>query len=144
MFIRQLNYVVALAREQHFGRAAAACNVSQTALSGAIRSIEQELGIVIVQRGRRVQGFTRDGERGLAWARGGRGGRAGGWGGRGGRGRMTRLAFWAWAPSPLRCPWSRGLRKPACNAFPACGTRFTRYRRHRPCARSQTSSWIWG
>ncbi|MCW5260859.1 LysR family transcriptional regulator [Verminephrobacter eiseniae] len=69
MFIRQLNYVVALAREQHFGRAAAACNVSQPALSGAIRSIEQELGIVIVQRGRRFQGFTRDGERVLAWAR---------------------------------------------------------------------------
>src|SRR6218665_2882734 len=125
MFIRQLNYVVALAREQHFGRAAAACNVSQPALSGAIRSIEQELGIVIVQRGRRFQGFTRDGERVLAWGR--RGG--GGWGG---RGRMTWLVFWAWAPSPLRCPWSRCLRKPACNAFPACGTRFTRYRRPSP------------
>lgn len=69
MFIRQLNYVVALAREKHFGRAAAACNVSQPALSGAIRSIEEELGIVIVQRGRRFQGFTRDGERVLAWAR---------------------------------------------------------------------------
>src|SRR6218665_284608 len=68
MFIRQLNYVVALAREQHFGRAAAACNVSQTDLSGAIRSLEQELGIVIVQRGLRFQGFTRVGERVLAWA----------------------------------------------------------------------------
>src|SRR6218665_2857271 len=80
MFIRQLNYVVALAREQHFGRAAAACNVSQPALSGAIRSIEQELGIVIVQRGRRFQGFTRDGERVLAWGGGGAG-RVGGGGG---------------------------------------------------------------
>ncbi len=69
MFIRQLNYVVALAREQHFGRAAAACNVSQPALSGAIRSIEEELGVVIVQRGRRFEGFTKDGERVLAWAR---------------------------------------------------------------------------
>jgi len=69
MFIRQLNYVVALAREQHFGRAAAACNVSQPALSGAIRSIEEELGVVIVQRGRRFEGFTADGERVLAWAR---------------------------------------------------------------------------
>lgn len=69
MFIRQLSYVVALAREQHFGRAAAACHVSQPALSGAIRSIEQELGITIVQRGRRFQGFTKDGERVLAWAR---------------------------------------------------------------------------
>lgn len=69
MFIRQLGYLVALAREKHFGRAAAACHVSQPALSGAIRSIEQELGIVIVQRGRRFLGFTEDGERVLAWAR---------------------------------------------------------------------------
>ncbi|WP_369989550.1 LysR family transcriptional regulator [Pseudomonas xanthosomatis] len=69
MFIRQLNYLVALAREKHFGRAAQACHVSQPALSGAIRSIEEELGIVIVQRGRRFEGFTQDGERVLAWAR---------------------------------------------------------------------------
>lgn len=69
MFIRQLNYLVALARERHFGRAAEACHVSQPALSGAIRSIEEELGVVIVQRGRRFEGFTRDGERVLAWAR---------------------------------------------------------------------------
>ncbi|WP_437882820.1 LysR family transcriptional regulator [Pseudomonas sp. LRF_L74] len=69
MFIRQLNYLVALAQEKHFGRAAAACHVSQPALSGAIRSIEEELGIVIVQRGRRFEGFTKDGERVLAWAR---------------------------------------------------------------------------
>ncbi len=69
MFIRQLNYLVALAHEKHFGRAAEACHVSQPALSGAIRSIEQELGVVIVQRGRRFEGFTRDGERVLAWAR---------------------------------------------------------------------------
>ncbi|MEL1265849.1 LysR family transcriptional regulator [Pseudoxanthomonas putridarboris] len=69
MFIRQLNYLVALAQEKHFGRAAAACHVSQPALSGAIRSIEQELGVVIVQRGRRFEGFTQDGERVLAWAR---------------------------------------------------------------------------
>ena len=69
MLIRQLTYLVALAREQHFGRAAQACNVSQPALSGAIRSIEEELGLTIVQRGRRFEGFTPDGERVLAWAR---------------------------------------------------------------------------
>lgn len=69
MFIRQLSYLVALAREKHFGRAALACHVSQPALSGAIRSIEEELGVVIVQRGRRFEGFTQDGERVLAWAR---------------------------------------------------------------------------
>jgi DNA-binding transcriptional LysR family regulator len=69
MFIRQLTYLVALARERHFGRAALACNVSQPALSGGIRSIEQELGLNIVQRGRRFEGFTPEGERVLAWAR---------------------------------------------------------------------------
>src|ERR1700742_175841 len=69
MLIRQLTYLVALAKEQHFGRAAEACNVSQPALSGAIRSIEKELGVTIVQRGRRFEGFTSDGERVLAWAR---------------------------------------------------------------------------
>jgi DNA-binding transcriptional LysR family regulator len=69
MLIRQLTYLVALAKEHHFGRAAQACNVSQPALSGAIRSIEKELGITIVQRGRRFEGFTPDGERVLAWAR---------------------------------------------------------------------------
>lgn len=69
MFIRQLGYIIALSRERHFGRAAEACNVSQPALSGAIRSIESELGMSIVRRGRRFEGFTPDGERVLAWAR---------------------------------------------------------------------------
>jgi len=69
MFIRQLSYLVALSQEQHFGRAALTCNVSQPALSGGIRSIEKELGLTIVQRGRRFEGFTPEGERVLAWAR---------------------------------------------------------------------------
>lgn len=69
MFIRQLGYLVALAQHRHFGRAAQACHVTQPALSGAIRSIEHELGITIVQRARRFEGFTPDGERVLAWAR---------------------------------------------------------------------------
>ncbi|QGZ65222.1 LysR family transcriptional regulator [Paraburkholderia acidisoli] len=69
MFIRQLNYLVTLAREQHFARAAEVCNVSQPALSSAIRSLENELGLVIVRRGRRFLGFTEEGERVLGWAR---------------------------------------------------------------------------
>jgi DNA-binding transcriptional LysR family regulator len=69
MFIRQLNYLVTLAREQHFARAAEACNVSQPALSSAIRSLEDELGLVIVRRGRRFLGFTEEGNRVLGWAR---------------------------------------------------------------------------
>lgn len=68
MFLRQLDYLVALSRERHFGRAAAACNVSQPALSGAITNIEHELGILLVRRGQNFEGFTPDGERVLAWA----------------------------------------------------------------------------
>jgi DNA-binding transcriptional LysR family regulator len=58
-----------LARERHFARAAEACFVSQPALSAAIRHLEEELGISIVQRGQRFQGFTPEGERLLGWAR---------------------------------------------------------------------------
>src|SRR5271170_6579935 len=68
MFIRQLDYLVTLAREKHFARAAEACHVSQPALSSAIRSLEKELGVMIVQRGRRFLGLTMEGERVLAWA----------------------------------------------------------------------------
>ncbi|MFM7693084.1 MAG: LysR family transcriptional regulator, partial [Actinomycetota bacterium] len=48
MQLRQLEYVTALARERHFGRAAAACHVSQPSLSGGIRALEEELGVPIV------------------------------------------------------------------------------------------------
>jgi DNA-binding transcriptional LysR family regulator len=68
MFIRQLDYLVTLAREKHFAKAAEACHVSQPALSSAIRSLEKELGIMIVQRGRRFMGLTAEGERVLVWA----------------------------------------------------------------------------
>jgi DNA-binding transcriptional LysR family regulator len=68
MFIRQLEYLVTLARERHFARAAEVCHVSQPALSSAIRSLEKELGVMIVQRGRRFLGLTLEGERVLVWA----------------------------------------------------------------------------
>src|SRR5579862_10027986 len=68
VFIRQLDYLVTLAREKHFAKAAESCHVSQPALSSAIRSLEKELGIMIVQRGRRFVGFTPEGERVLIWA----------------------------------------------------------------------------
>jgi len=64
----QLEYLVALARERHFGQAAHACNVSQPTLSVAIRRLERALGVVIVHRGRRFDGFTAEGLRVLAWA----------------------------------------------------------------------------
>lgn len=68
MLLRQLEYLVALAREEHFGRAAATCNVSQPTLSAAIRELERELDVLIVERGQRFRGFTPEGERAVAWA----------------------------------------------------------------------------
>ena len=52
----------ALAREQHFARAAASCHVAQPTLSAAIRQLEEELGAPIVERGHRFSGFTREGQ----------------------------------------------------------------------------------
>ncbi len=69
MVIRQLVYLDALAREKHFRRAAEACHVSQPTLSGAIAQLESELGVMIVERGRRFQGLTKEGEVVLAHAR---------------------------------------------------------------------------
>ncbi|MGJ6963634.1 LysR family transcriptional regulator [Streptosporangium sp. G11] len=68
MLLRQLEYLVALARERHFARAAAACHVSQPSLSAAIRKLERELDVPIVRRGRRFAGLTPEGERVLLWA----------------------------------------------------------------------------
>jgi DNA-binding transcriptional LysR family regulator len=68
ILIRQLEYLVALARERHFGRAAALCHVSQPTLSGAIGKLETNLGVMIVLRGRRFEGFTDEGTRIVAWA----------------------------------------------------------------------------
>lgn len=69
MILKQLAYLVALAQERHFGRAAARCRVSQPTLSTAIRQLEAELGAPIVRRSRRFIGFTQEGERVLEWAK---------------------------------------------------------------------------
>ena len=69
MLLRQLEYVTALARERHFGRAALACHVSQPSLSAGIRRLESELKVAIVQRGQRFEGFTPEGEHVVRWAR---------------------------------------------------------------------------
>lgn len=68
MLIRQLQYLTALARERHFARAAAVCNVTQPTLSAGIKQIEETLGVLVVERGHRFVGFTAEGERVLAWA----------------------------------------------------------------------------
>jgi DNA-binding transcriptional LysR family regulator len=68
MVLKHLVYLAALARERHFGRAAEACHVSQATLSEAIRRLEAELGVPLVERGHRFQGLTPEGERALEWA----------------------------------------------------------------------------
>jgi LysR family hydrogen peroxide-inducible transcriptional activator len=52
MTLVELRFVVALAEEQHFGRAAAFCGVSQPALSTAIRKLEKELDVILFERSR--------------------------------------------------------------------------------------------
>src|SRR5947209_3005612 len=61
MVLRQLEYLVALAREKHFGRAAESCHVSQPTLSAAIRLLEEDLGAPMVERGHRFVGLTPQG-----------------------------------------------------------------------------------
>src|SRR6188474_683704 len=65
----KLEFIIALARERHFGHAAEACGVSQPTFSAGIKQLEDLLGVLLVQRGSRFQGFTSEGERVLDWAR---------------------------------------------------------------------------
>jgi LysR family hydrogen peroxide-inducible transcriptional activator len=51
MTLTELKYIVAVAREKHFGRAAEACFVAQPTLSVAIKKLEDELGVIIFERG---------------------------------------------------------------------------------------------
>jgi DNA-binding transcriptional LysR family regulator len=67
--IDKLEFIIALAREQHFGHAAEACNVSQPTLSAGIKQLEDMFGVLLVQRGSRYHGLTPEGERVLEWAR---------------------------------------------------------------------------
>jgi len=68
MVLQHLTYLVALARERHFGRAAATCGVAQPTLSAGIRRLEAEVGFPIVRRSQRFEGLTSEGERVLDWA----------------------------------------------------------------------------
>lgn len=66
--IDKLEMFIALANERHFGRAAQVVGVSQPSLSGAIRQLEDQLGVQLVFRGARYQGLTPEGQRVLDWA----------------------------------------------------------------------------
>jgi DNA-binding transcriptional LysR family regulator len=67
--IDKLEYLLALARERNFGKAAEQCGVTQPTFSAGIKQLEDILGVMLVQRTSRFLGFTPEGERVLDWAR---------------------------------------------------------------------------
>lgn len=69
MNLRDLKYLVALAEHRHFGKAAAACFVSQPTLSTQIRKLEDELGVSLVERAPRKVMLTPAGHDAAARAR---------------------------------------------------------------------------
>lgn len=68
MTLSELRYIVALARERHFGRAAEACFVSQPTLSVAVKKLEDELGVTLFERGKGEVTVTAIGEHIVAQA----------------------------------------------------------------------------
>lgn len=62
MTLTELRYVVTLAQEQHFGRAAAKCFVSQPTLSVGVKKLEEELGLALFERTRNAVRVTPQGE----------------------------------------------------------------------------------
>ena len=68
MTLTELRYIVALAQEQHFGRAAERCHVSQPTLSIAVKKLEEELSAVLFERGKQGVQATPLGERIVAMA----------------------------------------------------------------------------
>ena len=67
--IDKLEFLIALAREKHFGRAADACGVTQPTLSAGLKQLEESFGVLLVNRRSRFLGMTDEGERVLEWAR---------------------------------------------------------------------------
>ncbi|HRE16326.1 MAG TPA: LysR substrate-binding domain-containing protein [Rhodocyclaceae bacterium] len=69
MTLTEMRYVVALARERHFGRAAESCHVSQPTLSVAIKKVEGQLNVTLFERNAAEVRITPIGERIVAQAR---------------------------------------------------------------------------
>jgi LysR family hydrogen peroxide-inducible transcriptional activator len=69
MTLTELRYIVALAREKHFGRAAEVCFVSQPTLSVAVKKLEEELGVALFERAKTEVAVTPVGERVVEQAR---------------------------------------------------------------------------
>lgn len=62
MTLTELKYIIAVARERHFGRAAESCFISQPSLSVAVRKLEEELGVHIFERRSQEVSLTQVGE----------------------------------------------------------------------------------
>ena len=69
MNIRDLEYLIAVDEERHFHRAAERCFVSQPTLSGQLKKLEQELGVLLIERNNRQVSITEAGQAVLAHAR---------------------------------------------------------------------------
>jgi DNA-binding transcriptional LysR family regulator len=67
--IDKLEFLIALARERNFSRAAESCGVTQPTLSAGIKQLEDTLGVLLVNRSSRFYGLTAAGERVLEWGR---------------------------------------------------------------------------
>ena len=66
--IDTFRYLVSLEEHKHFSRAAQACHITQPALSNALKALEEEMGVKIVNRGRNYEGLTVEGKQVLASA----------------------------------------------------------------------------
>jgi DNA-binding transcriptional LysR family regulator len=67
--IAKLEMFLAVAKEEHFGRAAESLGITQPTLSTGIRQLEESLGVQLIFRGHRYGGLTPEGQRALVWAR---------------------------------------------------------------------------
>jgi DNA-binding transcriptional LysR family regulator len=67
--IERLEMFLAVAKEGHFGRAAASLGIAQPTLSTGIKQLEDQLGVQLIFRGSRFGGLTPEGHRALIWAR---------------------------------------------------------------------------
>ncbi|WP_255398517.1 MULTISPECIES: LysR family transcriptional regulator [Xenorhabdus] len=67
--MKQLFYLIALDKTQHFGQAAEMCHVTQPTLSMRLRNLEKELDVILIKRSSRFEGFTEEGEKILKWAK---------------------------------------------------------------------------
>ncbi|PVA11187.1 LysR family transcriptional regulator [Pelagivirga sediminicola] len=65
----KLEMFIAVAKEEHFGRAAASLGITQPSLSAGIKQLEDQLGVKLIFRGSRFGGLTPEGQSALEWAR---------------------------------------------------------------------------